>query len=114
MREIKFRQPIWNAGKVIGFKEWGWIDGTYVAPWDTQSDAVNLQATGLKDKNRKDIYEGHVVRHRSNGGAWSSPAEVKWRGTAFELATVPMRNIVFSRTEIEVIGNVYENPGLLA
>lgn len=104
-REFKFR----------ALREGRWLYFTGIfndTPVRFDADTLG-QFTGLHDKDGRPVYEGDVVRHRSNGGTWSPSAEVKWRDTAFELAMVPMRNIVFPRTEVEIIGNIYENPELL-
>jgi hypothetical protein len=115
MREIKFRawdkvRRTWVYFYMFnGQQPTPLYDGNFL--WDDLEPWQ--QFTGLCDKNGKECFEGDVLRHRSNGGKWSAPAEVKWRDTAFELAMVPMRNIVFPRTEIEIIGNIYQNPDLL-
>lgn len=76
-----------------------------------------MQSTGLKDKNGTEIYEGDIVQHSEKPNPWFSyPFEViqartgEWRLDNFRCGTV----LAFSnQDELEVLGNIYENPELL-
>lgn len=76
-----------------------------------------MQSTGLKDKNGTEIYEGDIIQHSEKPNPWFSyPFEViqartgEWRLDNFRCGTV----LAFSnQDELEVIGNIYENPELL-
>jgi uncharacterized phage protein (TIGR01671 family) len=119
MREIKFRA--WDNGHMIyktESEEVGLIDMfTGDAVWvelgtESDNDAsykfrkrkfVLMQFTGLKDKNHDDIYEGDIVRHSF--------------GDKFHFGKVviePTRGVVIGghpiAFDVEVIGNIYENP----
>ena len=83
-------------------------DGHEVVRWSF------LQFTGLYDKNKKKIYEGDIVKWKTDidedyfGGKLGFTAEiVKFEGGAF----YPV--CTMDEYEFEVIGNIYENPELL-
>ena len=89
------------------------------------------QFTGLQDKNGKDIYEGDICRNHIYN-TLDKLHVVEWRDGVFRksldqqgpewLAEKPMfvfkplynSNLIFSNDQIEVIGNIYENPELLS
>lgn len=76
--------------------------------------------TGLKDKNRKEIYEGDIVKFRFKDDREEFPdligyIEYQTTFTAFRIMSnqgsfkIDITEIKF----IEVIGNIYDNPELL-
>lgn len=75
-----------------------------------------IQYTGLKDKNGKKIYEGHIVKF---GAQLGSVAEVKWliKNAGFlvkdKWGDWQWLYDVVASTNCEIIGNIYENPDLL-
>ena len=87
-----------------------------------------MQCTGLKDKNKKLIYEGDIVRYSEYDNdvdcraEWEY-AEVVWGGNydypAFDLkdtdfdGTNGLSYIFGEGWTIEVCGNIYENPDIL-
>lgn len=76
-----------------------------------------MQSTTLKDKNGVEIYEGDIVQHSEKPNpCFSYPFKViqsrtgEWRLDNFRCGTV----LAFSnQDELEVLGNIYENPELL-
>jgi uncharacterized phage protein (TIGR01671 family) len=73
---------------------------------DFSEDAVWLQYTGLKDNNGREVYEGDICKTTKFIGV------VEWRRTQYALM-VNENTWTGMMGEIEVIGNIYENPELL-
>ena len=80
-------------------------------------DVEFMKNTGLKDKYRKDIYEGDIVRVN---GTWDCIIEYNQSSCAFVLKSIDSRwstgyfsNYDAIEEMLEVIGNIYENEELL-
>jgi hypothetical protein len=73
-------------------------------------DNETMQYIGLKDKNGKKIFEGDIVN--VNCGDYESIGVVTWEYGGFLLpGFVPER--MMNEDDMEIIGNIYENPELL-
>lgn len=74
---------------------------------------IFLQYTGMKDINDKEIYEGDIVLYLNNG----KKAQVFWSDYSlayhldFDNESYDLG--CFTEAELEIIGNIYENPELL-
>lgn len=134
MREIKFRAWIgesWVYSESISKDNDVWRilnheDDNWWACLEPQ------QYTGLKDKNGKEIYEGDIIRKKFKDraiGEFYAVGEVVF-GKWFAGFTVPYNYHGYNKLErlssnddrdgwvvanrdMEVIGNIYENPELL-
>ena len=126
------------------YRAWCKIDNTMITPMTIQkmihqrdsnipikslyNDFVFMQATGLRDKNAKEIYIGDIVRGvRPNSEHETERTETIGvvKDTRCEVVIEdekgtydPFENyfaIVYQKgkAEIEVIGNIYENPELM-
>lgn len=70
---------------------------------------IPLQYTGIKDKHGTEIYEGDIVNYFSDG-----LATVKFECGCFIIDGKSHRDSFNELCgEIEVVGNIYENPELL-
>jgi uncharacterized phage protein (TIGR01671 family) len=79
-----------------------------------------MQYTGLKDKNRVEIYEGDIItiNHPYKERSWTGEVVYdgyKFNGGGFFFSHFDDPSSLFSEGTkyIEVIGNIYENPELL-
>lgn len=109
MREIKFKA--WDKE----FKQFSDMALNYkIADINYYTDYEWVQYTGLKDKNGKEIYEGDILEFSGNVVALGI---VKYNEN---FATFQACNgnsgWLFgneSGTNIEILGNIYENPELV-
>ena len=103
-------------------------DGEFYLDWrefengETYNGAVLMQSTGLKDKNGKEIYEGDIVKFSDcDDDAYVTPVVWDKNYACFGVSFSGKYPISFDYLEefytelkdIEVVGNIYENPELL-
>ena len=120
-REIKFRAYHHLTKKIINPEEVSNKTlGKNPIEWHNERKWTLMQYTGLKDKNGKEIYEGDIVSIEYGKGVVEYSEKqamfiINWIGDneAYNesLAYNP-RNYIYGKTrkDIEVIGNIYENP----
>jgi len=119
MREIKFR--VWDKDKKVMHYDFQFIKNGDWTFYFSDKDVENIlnsyfvnrfeimQYTELKDKNDKEIYEGDIVnKNMPTEVIYQKGSYCIWyQGYLFAL------NERLSVSEIEVIGNKYENPELM-
>ena len=120
MRSLKFRAWIKNYNcyaDVLGFEQ----DRLFVQFQSGEraqhrlyvpiEDCILEQYTGLKDKNGKEIFEGDIVSVRNkNRKNEDDIGVVEFGKAAFRC---PFLLGKYHSGQVEVIGNIYKNPGLL-
>ena len=108
MREIKFRSFDLDR-KIMDFFD--------LDTYDEETNDVYgtiQQYTGLKDKNGKEIYEGDVIKYNFYGEEYIT-LNVIFSAGCFEVDGAWYSNCLSElvSSEIEIIGNIYENTELL-
>jgi len=81
-------------------------------------NCVLMQYIGLKDKNGKEIYEGDIVREKGDIDLYKIEFSIDgnhcyYAGYNIEDGSLETVIELFNFGEVEVIGNIYENPELL-
>jgi hypothetical protein len=117
MREIKFRA--WDPKQKM-LVDWPWLeiyaDGARIVDEEGDihdaSDMPLMQYTCLKDKNGKEIYENDILRFPVD--VTTAPQEILWSGHQWRTRNAKgWFGDPKSWADVEVIGNIYENPALL-
>jgi hypothetical protein len=114
-REIKFK--VWD--KNIMSKAFRLDDAAYEGfprpvtddngECRTLANLTWLQFTGLHDKNGTEIYEVDIVKDTDG-----SIGELVWKGAGFIVLFTKLQQIApVIPSNVEVIGNIYENPEML-
>src|SRR5690625_3000888 len=113
MREIKFRAWDKENKEIV---ELDFVGRKVVkvknGEWENRENFVVMQYTGLKDKNGTEIYEGDIVKGLDPlRDEWIG--EIKYLAPYYALLGSRSHLILSDVNNLEVIGNIYENPELL-
>jgi len=113
MSRIKFRA--WDGEKMhatISIPEWEELNAVF-----ERYPHVLMQFTGLLDKNGKEIFEGDVLSAAvatGAGSAYYDKGEVAFHPDAAQFVLRKGEYATNIGRDVEVIGNIYENPDLLS
>lgn len=125
MREIKFR--IWDEEehKMERALAVDWFFKTAITSANPATnshprgvsfrdkDEILMQYTGLQDRNGREIYEGDIIKYDDAGGeAHTQVVRYDDEMGAFGCNRGALMDHFNCMWEIEVIGNIYENPEL--
>ena len=123
----KFRA--WTEeGKVMYYDVYPFKDDTLLLSYDgisfdevPASDFIIMQSTGIKDKNGKEIFEGDVVKYKVGCNTVTEEVAYDKNFAGFGVRDADT-DIIFTflqladvvdLSSLEVVGNIYNNPGLL-
>lgn len=119
MRKIKFR--VWLKKQKmmkenVSFHAGNIWTGYCWIPFNANCEL--MEYTGCEDKNGVEIFEGDIVKYwyRIFDGIASSTAIVKFYDGAFQLEDIDDSDnteLLYLTEDLEVIGNVWEDPELL-
>lgn len=130
MREIKFRAWSHESPQFMLYEDnkeicqydnsltWGdWFKKHLHEILSDDTDWTVMQYTGIKDKNGREIYEGDIVKAEDIFGSHIKRVGYVDSHAAFQLGDLKMfmlnNHSMSVYMNIEVIGNIYENPELL-
>ena len=123
----KFRA--WTEeGKVMYYDVYPFKDDTLLLSYDEiafdevpASDFILMQSTGLKDKNGSEIFEGDIVKYEAGCNTVTEEVAYDKNFAGFGVRDADT-DIIFTFLQLadvvdlislEVVGNIYNNPGLL-
>lgn len=121
---IKEEKEMWPVHAIVYDNKTVWVeepdDEDPSGLWEFD-DVIVMQSTGLKDKNGKEIFEGDIVQFEDcyieTDFICSNRGIVKWSQGGFTITdrfSVKMEDLLDGDSlDVEIIGNIYENPELI-
>ncbi len=130
-RVIKFR--VWDKHfKTLYYPNAAWSfqihnNGNifYQTGVDKEDNYIIQQFTGLKDKKGKEIYEGDIIVNKTKKNPWPA-GPVVWDGYGWAIRqenpvpigladdwSLPAHKNKMRFSQLEIIGNIFENPELI-
>ena len=131
MRDIKFRCWDTENKQMLKVQELDFEDTFYGGRLSIRTDQYNdyfdiedmilMQYTGLKDKKQKEIYEGDIIFIKGETKLLDIKGKVEYSNILAQFIITNTGSIVneaeplgdYEEEDIEVIGNIYDNPELL-
>ena len=123
MRNIKFR--CWNVREEIMFGGIPALDNLANSCGKDTSTLKFMQYTEIQDKNKKEIYDGDIIKEITDYDSTTDDDNLRYRCLVFwgngewlvspleGAVGIPLSEAHFKGEGIEVIGNIYQNPELL-
>ena len=115
-REFEFRAWLTKYNKMVKIYSWNiWQEYFMCSEYDSEfylEETSIMQYTGLKDKNNKEIYEGDIFHIGSKKILYV----VEWIDCGLKGRQIKNKSWIgldYWKDDIEVIGNIYENPELM-
>jgi len=113
-KKIEFRgldeEGVWCYGYFIMNGRQAIIQNNDYCYWEVKRKTIG-QFTGLKDKKGKKIFEGDIIKNQYG----ETNKVVFWEGCFCEMWNEigKKKGHIFEPKNVEVIGNIYENPELM-
>lgn len=112
MREFKFRS--WQGKTMHYFDFFDIMNRGFDPSGYGVFDAINMQYTGINDKNEVEIFEADIVRVVLKDGEEVFTVHYEPNRARFYFEDVYGHDWGFAHSnEMIVIGNIYENPELI-
>jgi len=110
-----FEDPLYAPDELYPFSEIKFLRGISILQEEYKDRLKIMQYTGLRDKNGREIYEGDIVRFKD---WWDEEMVGEVRYSEKDMAFTIVNDFwdgfpIMYADDLEVIGNIYENPELL-